>query len=101
MNKLRRQQLLSIINDLRSVQDSGDLYSCINELDNIKYDEQYYYDNIPENLQNSQRADDSAQAIDNLEDALNLLNQAYDTNQLGKNSKLILQAVDKIEEARW
>ena len=101
MNKLRRKELLEIIKDLNMMQDKDDLYSIINELDNIKDDEQDYYDNIPENLQNGQRAEDSERAIDNLAEALDLLNEVYDSDEFDKTNKLIQEAIDKIEDARW
>ena len=39
MNKLRRKELGQVINGLNTIQDRDDLYSLINTLDNIKYDE--------------------------------------------------------------
>lgn len=101
MNKLRRKELGQVINGLNTIQDRDDLYSWINTLDNIKYDEESYYDNIPENLQYSQRAEDSEAAIENLEEALDLLNEAYDEEEFDVNNELIQQAIDKIEDARW
>lgn len=101
MNKTRRKELSEVIRALNVVADKDDLYSIINELDNIKDNEQDYYDNIPENLQYSQRAEDSEQAIDNLEEALNLLNEVYDEDEFDKDNELIQEAIDKIEEAKW
>lgn len=101
MNKMRRKELSGIIKSLNVVIDKNNLYSIINELDSIKDDEQNYYDNIPENLQYSQRAEDSEQAIDNLEEALDLLNELYNSDQFDKESELIQEAIDKIEEAQW
>lgn len=101
MNKARRKELSEVIRGLNMVKDKDDLYSIINELDSIKDDEQDYYDNIPENLQYSQRAEDSEQAIDNLEEALSLLNEAYDEDKFDKDNELIQEAIDKIEDARW
>lgn len=101
MNKLRRKELGQVINGLNTIQDRDDLYSLINTLDNIKYDEESYYDNIPENLQYSQRAEDSETAIENLEEALDLLNEVYDEEEFDVNNELIQQAIDKIEDARW
>ena len=83
------------------MQDKDDLYSWINTLDNIKDEEQDYYDNIPENLQYSQRAEDSEEAIENLEEALDLLNEVYDMDEFDKKSESIQEAIDKIEDARW
>ena len=101
MNKLRRKELGQVINGLNTIQDRDGLYSLINTLDNIKYDEESYYDNIPENLQYSQRAEDSEAAIENLEEALDLLNEVYDEEEFDVDNELIQQAIDKIEDARW
>ena len=101
MNKARRKELSKLANDLNLIKDKDALYSCINILENIKDDEQDYYDNIPENLQYSQRAEDSEAAIDNLEEALDLLNELYDTEDFDADSELIEEAIEKIEEAQW
>ena len=100
MNKARRKELSNIIRGLNTVQDKDDLYSWINTLDNIRDDEQDYYDNIPENLQYSQRAEDSEQAIEYLDEALDFLNEVYDEDEFDKNNELIQQAIDKIEDAK-
>ena len=101
MNKARRKELEIVINNLNRIQDKEDLYACINDLENIKDDEQNYYDNIPENLQYSQRAEDSEAAIDNLEEALDLLNEAYDADTLDMNGNFVQEAIDRIEDALW
>lgn len=101
MNKSRRKELGQVINGLNTIQDRDDLYSWISTLDNIKYDEESYYDNIPENLQYSQRAEDSETAIENLEEALDLLNEVYDEEEFDMDNELIQRAIDKIEDARW
>lgn len=101
MNKARRKELSDVIRGLNAIQDKDDLYSWINTLDNIKDDEQNYYDNIPENLQYSQRAEDSEAAIENLEEALDLLNEVYDADEFDGGHSLIQEAIDKIENARW
>jgi predicted RNase H-like HicB family nuclease len=101
MNKIRRKKLNNIIEGLSSVQDKGNFYTLMNTLDYIKDEEEDYYSNIPENLQYSQRAENSEQAIENLEEALDLLNEVYDMDEFDKNSNLIQQAIDKIEEAKW
>ena len=100
MNKARRKELSNVIRGLNTIQDRDNLYNLINTLDNIKDDEQSYYDNIPENLQYSQRAEDSEQAIEYMEDALDLLNDIYDADEFDKNSESIQEAIDKIKNAR-
>lgn len=101
MNKARRKELSDVIRGLNTIQDKDDLYSWINTLDNIKDNEQDYYDNIPENLQYSQRAENSEQAIEYLEEALDLLNEAYDMDVFDKNCDFIQQAIEQIEDARY
>lgn len=101
MNKTRRKELGQVLYGLGKIQDREDLYAWINILDNLKDEEQDYYDNIPENLQYSQRAEDSEAAIDNLDEASDLLNDAYDAKEFDKDSELIKHAIDKIEDARW
>ena len=101
MNKARRKELSNVINGLSSTKEKDELYSWINILENIKSDEEDYYDNIPENLQYSQRAEDSEAAIDSLEEALDLLNEVYDADEFDKDNELIQEAIDKVEEAKW
>lgn len=101
MNKARRKELSEVIKALSTMQDKDDLYSIIYDLENIKSDEEDYYDNIPENLQYSQRAEDSEQAIENMDDALDLLNDVYEADEFDKDDESIQEAIDKIEDARW
>lgn len=101
MNKARRKELAEVIQKLNQVRDKSDLYNEISTLEDIKSDEESYYDNIPENLQYSQRAEASEEAIDNLDEALDLLNEVYDMDEFDKDNDLIQQAISKIENARW
>ena len=48
------------------------------ELEGILWDEQNYYDNIPENLQFSERAEASEEAINQIEDAIDDLNDVIE-----------------------
>ena len=93
MNKARRKELETVISNLNEIQGKDDLYACINDLEKIRDDEQDYYDNIPENLQYSQRAEDSEAAIDNLEEALDLINEAYDADTLDMNDNFVQEAI--------
>ena len=101
MNKARRKELSKVVNELNRIKDKDALYDCINTLESIRDDEQDYYDNIPENLQYSQRAEDSEAAIENMEEALDLLNELYDADDFDKDSELIEEAIEKIEDAQW
>lgn len=67
MNKERRKQL-------REWNRKAD--ELKNELENILWDEQYYYDNIPENLQCSSRAEDSEEAIECIESVIENIDEA-------------------------
>lgn len=69
MNKTRRKQLEEIsdkANELRF------------ELENIKDDEQEYFDNIPESLQGGDKGTLAEEAISNLEEAITALESAID-----------------------
>lgn len=65
MNKQRRKQITELIEQLES------LKSQIEEIDidSIRSEEQDYRDNMPENLQNSEKAYNVDEAISQLEDA--------------------------------
>ena len=101
MNKARRKELSKVVSELNIIKDKDALYDCINTLESIRDDEQDYYDNIPENLQYSQRAEDSEAAIENMEEALDLLNELYEADNFDKDSELIEEAIEKIEDAQW
>ena len=101
MNKARRKELSKVVCELNIIKDKAALYDCINTLESIRDDEQDYYDNIPENLQYSQRAEDSEAAIENMEEALDLLNELYEADVFDKDSELIEEAIEKIEDAQW
>ena len=101
MNKVRRKELNRVIGRLNSIQDKDDLYNCINILERLRDEEQDYYDNIPENLQYSQRAEASKYAIDSLDEAIDLLNELYDDEEFDKDDEWIQDAIDKIDDAIW
>ena len=60
MNKYRRKEIEDLIKKLESIKE---------EIKIIIDEEQEYYDNIPENLQMSEKAENSQNAISDLEDA--------------------------------
>ena len=69
MNKDRRRQLRLWIEKAEALK---------SELEDILWDEQNYYDNIPENLQYSSRATDSEEAINSMEAAIEIFSEAID-----------------------
>ena len=60
MNKYRRKEIEKIIRQLEDIRA---------EIENLETEEQDYYDNIPENLQMSERAENSQDALYNLSEA--------------------------------
>ena len=69
MNKNRKQVIKTYTSILQDV---------LQKLDNVLDEERDYYDNMPENLQGSLRADASQDAIDELEEAIADIGSAID-----------------------
>lgn len=69
MNKIRRQKLQQIIEDL---------IKSKNELENVMDDEQLSFDNLSEGLQATMRGSAMEEAIDNLDSAMDSINEAID-----------------------
>lgn len=69
MNKDRRKEVKSIYAALQEVKE---------HLEDVLEEEQDSYDNIPENLQDTQAAYDSGEAIDNLDDAIECCSEALE-----------------------
>ena len=81
MNKVRRGQLAALstkLSRIESIEDISILEECISILEDIKWDEEDYFDNMPENLQGSMRGCESEDAIDNMDQALDALNEAIE-----------------------
>ena len=70
MNKARIKQLINWQKKAEELKE---------ELESILYDEQDYFDNMPENLQGSMKGMDSEEAINQLEDAISTLEEAIDS----------------------
>ena len=64
MNNQRRKEIKNVVKELENIK---------NTINSILIDEQFCYDNMPENLQGSTRAINSEDAIDNLNDACDLI----------------------------
>ena len=69
MNRNRR-------NEIRDTMQT--LMRCVSTLENIRIDEADYYDNIPENLRESEHAEESEYALDSLDDAVNDISLGVD-----------------------
>ena len=63
-------------------------------LEDVLYAEEDAYDNIPENLQGSWRAEESEEAIDALNDAIDLLTDLQSAEDVDED-----ESEDKIQEA--
>ena len=69
MNNERRKQLRQWMRKVEELK---------SELENILWDEQNYYDSIPENLQGSVRAEDSEAAIGCIEEGIDIIGEAIE-----------------------
>lgn len=67
MNKKRRKCIDSVILKINNLQDI--IEELQQDIEDIAADEQDYLDNIPENLQGSERYEAGENAVENLEDA--------------------------------
>lgn len=79
MNKARRKRIASVIHTLENIIDYDLIESAKDELEDILWEEQDAYDNMPENLQYSMRGEESSDAIDSLQEAVDILEEAIDT----------------------
>lgn len=88
MNAKRRKEIALIVSEITSL--SEKMESLLNDLDTIKCDEEEYLENIPENLQGSERYTVSEEAIENLDSAYDTLQEVVDN---------IADVVSSLEEA--
>lgn len=91
MNKARRKMIQKAI-DILEMGDSVDQALAI--LEDVLYAEEDAYDNIPENLQGSWRAEESEEAIDALNDAIDLLTDLQSSEGTDED-----ETEDRIQEA--
>lgn len=78
MNKSRRKKIAVVINNLEEITNYDLIESIKDEIEDILWEENDAYDNMPENLQYSIRGEESSEAIDNLQEAVDLLEEAID-----------------------
>jgi methyl-accepting chemotaxis protein len=120
MNKSRRKRIAVAIRDLKKTTKHNFIDNYIDfikdEIEDILWEENDAYDNMPESLQYSVRGEESSEAIDNLQEAVDLLEEAInlinDINDIDdeddedneKESKIdeiddyINQAIDALEQ---
>lgn len=75
MNNTRRKEINAIISSLETIKD---------DIDNIMSDEQDYLDNIPENLQGSERYETAESAVDSLQEAIDNIDSVLENLETAK-----------------
>ena len=82
MNKSRRKRIAVAIRDLKKTTKHNFIDNYIDfikdEIEDILWEEDDAYNNMPENLQYSIRGEESSEAIDNLQEAVDKLDEAID-----------------------
>ena len=88
MNKARRKKIASVIETLENITGYDLVETAKDEIEDILWEEDDAYNNMPENLQYSMRGEESSDAIDSLqetvdalEDAIDALNELYDLKE--------------------
>lgn len=76
MNKNRRKELMEWVKQAENWAAQGEELKDV--LENICSDEQDYFDNMPENLQGSQRGMDAEEAIDAMNEAIESMGNAIE-----------------------
>ena len=76
MNKLRRKHIMSLVDQIAGMQEN--IECLLEELTQIDEDETEYMDNIPENLQESERYAKAEAAVEALDEACEFLEVARD-----------------------
>ena len=78
MNKVRRKRIASVIEILENITGYDLIETAKDEIEDILWEEDDAYNNMPENLQYSMRGEESSDAIDNLQEAVDTLEEAID-----------------------
>ena len=99
MNKIRRKNLQSIIDQLEELKGS---------LEDLQAEEEEYRDNIPENMQESERYEKADEACDNLSEAVDNLEEVISSIKAGMQEighfrslyKIPAQAMPGVLEAK-
>ena len=78
MNKVRRKRIASVIGTLKNITDYVLIETIKDEIEDILWEEDDAYNNMPENLQYSMRGEESSDAIDSLQETVDALEEAID-----------------------
>ena len=105
MNKARRKRIASVIETLENITGYDLIETTKDEIENILWEEDDAYNNMPENLQYSMRGEESSDAIDSLqeavdalEEAINALNELYDLKEEYNNIEDEEEKIEKESE---
>lgn len=108
MNKQRRKEIYALISKLKMITTSEEdaiiiadqLADISEDVGFIKYEEEYYMDNIPENMQGGTKYEAAEEACDNLEDAMDSIRDAqHSVDNKDKMVNCIENAIDHLSEA--
>lgn len=106
MNKRRRKEIYAVITRLNGLTQENDvekihelLADIIEDIDLILNDEECYKDNIPENLQNGSRYEESEYSCDCLQDAISELEYVEDEEEKECIVSAINSAVNYLNDA--
>ena len=94
MNNKRRKEIKSCIVALCKTNSNIDV--VLENLNDILMDEDYYRDNMPENLQGGIRYEESEEASDYLNDAISYLTDALDEDDIAEKSSMIESAIESL-----
>lgn len=106
MNKMRRKEILKIIDRLNGINREMSIEAIVNIISDIIEDtefilseEECYRDNIPENLQGGERFERAEEACDNLEYAIDTLEDIDDSDSFEDIAESIDEAVEYLYDA--
>lgn len=94
MNNKRRKEIKNCIATLHKTNSNVDV--VLENLNDILMDEDYYRDNMPENLQGGIRYEESEEASDYLNDAISYLTDALDEDDITEKSSMIESAIEAL-----
>lgn len=106
MNKMRRKEIYKVVERLYKLENESDidklheqLIDIIEDIEYILSEEESCKDNIPENLQNGARYEESEHSCDCMENAISELECIEDDNELEPIITAINAAVDYLNDA--
>ena len=101
MNKQRSKRIYDVIEKMEAVDVNDDLFknklSAIkSEIEHILFEEENYFDNMPENLQGSMRGEEAEEAIEYLTEAVDAIESALKETDIQLINEALEEAVDNL-----